>query len=876
MAGAAPGGTRHRGAALTGARSATSATDPVAVAEREHARALNDAFRGRYDLSSRRLRRALDLLGFPSAGLAAEGSVHDDVSAQRVRIRLLVLLAGMEYELSGGEAGRDHLDEAITASHTIGARDLAFVVNQTLALRATRSGMVEEALTHFAAAEAFADDATNFDVCKMLVNRGTLHMERLELDSARRDLELCLKRAEGNPEFVTLAMMARHNLGYVEFLAGNLPAALRLMSEAADLGGEASPAVSLLDRSRVLIAAGLIDAADRTLTEAAEEFRHGRMWAYLAEAELARAECALLIGDLRRARALAGSARTRFRRRGNDEWRRRSELTLLAGDLAYGRPPSLLVGPAARLATEFSATHLPTYAKAARLIGCEALLLGGRVPEATQLFREVGPSERTDEIALRLRQRTVAAFLSQRRGQRAAAHREVQLGVAELARHQAQFGSVDLQTASALHGRRLVTLDLEMALAAGRPAGVFAALERGRALSHRLLPVTPPPAESAPLLTQLRQLSENLALIGPDPAQAASAARMRAEIADLQEQLQRIAWRSDGSRNVARYVGLKPVQDLVRRKGLQMVLYGRVHSELVAVVVGDGRPRLLRLSETQPVTELLSRLRADLNVLAFPTPPAALREAALASATRCLQRLDTLLLGPLELAERPVVVVPTADLSTLAWNALPSLHRRPVEVSPTAAAWWHRSHAARNGSVRVAAFAGPGLFASEKEVLELPKIWPDTEVFLGPDATGRALLQSAGSVSIAHVAAHGTHVGQNPLFSSLQLVDGPLFAYELDAAHVPQHVVLSACELGQVTVRPGEEALGLTSVLLQLGVCCVVAGVANVNDDLAADVMIGYHQRLANGSDSATALADAIAERGTVVPFTCFGAAWSA
>jgi CHAT domain-containing protein len=93
---------------------------------------------------------------------------------------------------------------------------------------------------------------------------------------------------------------------------------------------------------------------------------------------------------------------------------------------------------------------------------------------------------------------------------------------------------------------------------------------------------------------------------------------------------------------------------------------------------------------------------------------------------------------------------------------------------------------------------------------------------------------------------------------------------------VPAHVVLSACELGQVTVRPGEEALGLTSVLLQLGVCCVVAGVANVNDDLAADVMIRYHRRLANGSDSATALADAIAESGTIVPFTCFGAAWSA
>jgi len=82
--------------------------------------------------------------------------VWDDVAAQRVKVRLLVLLAGMEYELTGGQGGRGHLDEAITVSQSIGARDLAFVVNQTLALRATRSGLVDEALIHFAAAEALA------------------------------------------------------------------------------------------------------------------------------------------------------------------------------------------------------------------------------------------------------------------------------------------------------------------------------------------------------------------------------------------------------------------------------------------------------------------------------------------------------------------------------------------------------------------------------------------------------------------------------------------------------------------------------------------------------------------------------------------------
>jgi hypothetical protein len=47
------------------------------------------------------------------------------------------------------------------------------------------------------------------------------------------------------------------------------------------------------------------------------------------------------------------------------------------------------------------------------------------------------------------------------------------------------------------------------------------------------------------------------------------------------------------------------------------------------------------------------------------------------------------------------------------------------------------------------------------------------------------------------VAAHGSHIRQNPLFSSLELADGPLFAYEIADRRVAPHVVLSACELGR-------------------------------------------------------------------------------
>jgi CHAT domain-containing protein len=113
------------------------------------------------------------------------------------------------------------------------------------------------------------------------------------------------------------------------------------------------------------------------------------------------------------------------------------------------------------------------------------------------------------------------------------------------------------------------------------------------------------------------------------------------------------------------------------------------------------------------------------------------------------------------------------------------------------------------------------------------------------------------------------------LFSSLELVDGPLFAYEVADKRVAPHVVLSACELGQATTRPGDEALGLTRVLLQLGAQCVVAGVAQVADDLAGKVMADYHRRLATGVDSASALASATAS-GPYVPFVCFGSSWHA
>jgi CHAT domain-containing protein len=90
--------------------------------------------------------------------------------------------------------------------------------------------------------------------------------------------------------------------------------------------------------------------------------------------------------------------------------------------------------------------------------------------------------------------------------------------------------------------------------------------------------------------------------------------------------------------------------------------------------------------------------------------------------------------------------------------------------------------------------------------------------------------------------------------------------------------VLSACEVGLATIRPGDEALGLATVLLNLGTRSVIAGVARVGDVVAEQTMAAYHAKLAGGADSAAALAGALAETDAdvVPPFVNFGAAWAA
>ena len=299
------------------------------------------------------------------------------------------------------------------------------------------------------------------------------------------------------------------------------------------------------------------------------------------------------------------------------------------------------------------------------------------------------------------------------------------------------------------------------------------------------------------------------------------------------------------------------------------------HGRALAVVVGRGPARLVRLGDFEAAAEATRRLNADLDTLAGRRLPARLEVVIRESIRHQIRTITAEIIEPLlpSLGDGGIVMVPTGTLAGIPWSVLPDLHGRAVSVCPSASAWlaaWQRGQAAATGAPLLV--AGPDLAHADTEVTEIAGCYPGCRPLLGETATVGATLDALDGAPLAHLAAHGHHDRDNFLFSRLDLADGPLMAHDiqqLDAA--PRHVVLSCCDVGRTVVRPGEEILGFTAALLYAGTASVISSVTRVADSAAMGVMTAYHRSLAGGSRPAEALAEAAA-REEFSPFVCFGA----
>ncbi len=824
--------------------------------DRAHAqwrRAVHLATRGHHAEAARRLRPLVDESGLDGT----------------LRLRCAISLALAEYELTGMAAGLSALDGCRPAP---GAEVEAHAVGVWFGQRGLmllRGGRLVDAQADLDQAVELLDPTT-IDAVLTHLNRGVLALRTGDLAAAEADTRRSLELAEAGGHALEQAK-AIGNLSYLAHLRADVPTALRLIRRA----GEVMAAESTWTRgttarghAEMLQSAGLLHEAGREYAEAAQLLRSPGLAQDRAGAQLGLAEVSRLLGRLPEARRWARRALTTFARREATGWALLAELEL--AQIEHVARPARAVEVARDLAPRLQAQGLQEEAHVARLLHASALARSGRGAEAAAARPPGAWAPRDTRVSTRMLGHEARAAVEAATGRAAAAQRSRARGLRDLHEVQAGFASVDLLTAATGIGRQLARDGLAEALRGGDPGEVLTWSEQVRASSSRVLAVRPPPdGRAAALLARLRFLQQNEQAARVSGGHAGP---WREQAAEVREQVRALAWQASGAGEV-----LGPVRRdrLVAALGdatlvSLLALAGRVH----ALVVDAGGARVVALGASAQVREDVLRVRADLDLLAGHALPAPLRRSVSGSLRSGIDRFAALLAPALDGTVGPVVLVPSGQSAMVPWTMLPQLRGREVSVVPSATWWVDRtSRPARDGG-RTVLVAGPDVPRAEPEVRAVAR-GTDAEVLAGDDATVAAVLAALDGAQVAHVAAHGRHEPDNPLFSSLLLADGWLYGHDLDAvARLPEHVVLSACEAGMASIRPGDEALGTTAALLHGGTRSVVASVARVGDDVAEVVAVRHHAGLRAGLAPPAALASALTalDADAVAPLVCFGA----
>ncbi|WP_449407236.1 CHAT domain-containing protein [Microbacterium maritypicum] len=791
--------------------------------------------------------------------IAAASRPGDDDLRARIDGTMAYVLAQ-----TGDPAEAERLTRDALSRPGLGPETLALLDGQlgTLLMHGGRLDDADAALTR--AIDAL--DERSIERANLLMSRSIVGMQRHRLDDCTADLRRAIAVYEAHGHEEPLAE-ARHNLGYAALLAGDLVTALALMTGSRPIlaaTSDLAAAISDLDRAEVLRDAGLTTEAETLLSGVAAQFGAQRMRQSRGEAEFHLAR-SLLRHDPAAAERAAKTASRRFSSLGSEGWAARAEAVRLEARMR-ARPGTRTDGDefaraAAALATGGFATEAAALNLTARLAD------GGRMPRLAA----------DAPTPLRLRAQEVRAARASAAGRDGLARRAAADGLDLLTAWQQSFGALDLQASVAMHGTDLMFAGLAAAARSHDPAVLFEWSERARHLSQQVAPVRPPRDETlAADLAELRMLRADLA--GSDWTTDPRVRALRDRVRDRQ-------WSATGAGASRDRLDLAATQERLA-PGTAVLAYVYTGTDLLCVVATTSGATIVELSWPR-IRATLDGLRADLDVAAL-THGGPMARLVTRSLDERLLVLDTELLRPVLAAaggaERLALTVP-GILGGIPWAMLPGTIGVPFTIATSVSRWLgdgaRRSteEARREGGApgrrdsRTAGFAaGPRVARAVEEVRTAASAWTDAVVLTGDDTRVVDVIDLAARSDVLHIAAHGRHAVDNPLFSGFELVDGTLFGYDVDLIpSAPETVVLSACELGRSSVRWGEEALGMTRVWLHAGTRCVIAAPVVVADDAACELLGAVHTQLANGVSPAIALAAASDSTGLRAPFQCHG-----
>ena len=727
--------------------------------------------------------------------------------------------------------------------------------------------------------------------CALEINRGLAHLGLAEIDEATAALESALAIAAGNG-LADQEFKVRHNLACLAFVDNDLPRALTLMHEADRMDTAVSRDRAGLDRAEVLLAAGLVDGARDALADALADAHQQGHRIEEGEISLRLARVDLLVADHESARSHVRSALSAYRTRQAAGLVDEAEIIAAALDVAEERDLPAVVARLSRRNAGLTRVPVARDRTAVRL-EAEARLLLGDVDGAGRRMTVLDQGGRTREsLEDGMQDALVRSRLALARQDPAESRRQVEVGNRLLAVTQLSTCSLGVRAGLARHGRQLSRFDIERAVAGGDPADVLETADRWRAVSHR---VNPSPARSDPELAELTRELRRLRQLPTEGREAAHA--IAEEVGDLESRIAQREWAlatRAAEEEPVHPVDVEEALAAARDRDASVVEFVESGGSLLIVALGREGPRLVELGPAEGVAALVTRLRRDLRARAGTSAASPMRPTLDRATAASLRAVDDALRPALAGSGR-LVLVPSRTLAGLPWGLLPALHGRPLTVAPSLTRWVRGpARPADPAPDRLRALYGPGLLRSAPEVRAVREAWATPRTRTGsvapepsgghPDrlattserpAASEEVVEALGRARVVHLAAHGTHEAQSPLFSSVRMADGPLYAHEFPHPVRAEHVALASCDVGQFSSRPGDEPLGLAIALVALGARSVLAAVAPVADDAASPPMVAHHRRLASGQDAAESWCETVQDHPEMGAFCLYGSDWS-
>lgn len=668
---------------------------------------------------------------------------------------------------------------------------------------------------------------------------GHAHSGLGEVDDAEREIVRALRILEADPERTLVERLsALENLAEIAAARNDIAACLRMCGVVVAGYRDAGRPVrfdATMQHALAHLGAGLAgEAADLLRSRLAE----GPLSpADEAELHLVLASALTAQGDPPAAATAAARARMMFEQQERGWYALRARLAALRALDDVGDPGLRARAEAADVAGLLDAERAHEAPVALTLAGRWA-----RGPDRRTHWDQAASYRDHPNALVRAGAWHAQALAREETGERGGVLRAAGAGLDAIDEHRRLIGSSELRALATTHGRELTTIALRHA--ATDPRTLLRWSERTRATALAQPPATSDAATISPSLAALRDNGRRLAEARQDgdPTEDLEKERLRLERAVRAESHTSSADSVERQRPVSAEEVVTSVGD-----GCLVELVD-VDGTLHVLVVHGGRVRRRVAGSTAEVGDLLGPAAMLLRRTSRGRP---------ADLAGLGQRLQEAILGDAVrlIPEGAVVLAPTARLHGLPWALLPVLNDRPFSVVPSAGQLLRARATPRPADPRTVLITGPGLATGGAEVPVLAERHPDAVLLDGAKATLEAVLAQLDGADLVHLAAHGRFRADSPLFSALDLADGPLTVHDLERLQrAPYRVVLSACESGVLAPVGAEELLGLAAALFSLGTAGLVSSVAEVNDTATADLMVDLHAALAAGSDPATAL----------------------